>query len=476
MTIITPTPYADIIGKNDNVVQIQVRAQDFQNVVYQEGKTAISFLDCYFGKMTIENTEVIDFKDISIFFSNCYLADIDSLDQILSINISLYFHNCIIGGRIKSESIQTIYFNNCLLRSGFFVTGVQKVVIAFTGENLHLERWIAKYRGMGKVGLRNILTWKQSYYFYSCKEIRITSNLNKKRRPQFSLNLAVFYKEGGDEKTLISNVQLDSLSMQGEASGHIEVESCQVNRLFLYDFTPRQEAQFYDIEPVLRGNDVKMGIHKCNLDNAWFDSIRFNKYPIVSFYRTKLSKTTFVACHFSEDISAYNFIAVANVHYPGHRTVNDPRDLYEIILQLKKAVETTGNYYEAQKLQAVAHEALRKIPSIPREDRIVLAINRGSNNHGLQVKRAFCWLLACSIAFYLLYLFSLHRLFTSASIDLNLIGYYFSFLDLTHRSDFLVDTKAELNGWALTIDYFNKVVVGFLTFQLISAFRKYVKK
>jgi len=70
---------------------------------------------------------------------------------------------------------------------------------------------------------------------------------------------------------------------------------------------------------------------------------------------------------------------------------------------------------------------------------------------------------------------SLGRIFVNTKIDWNLVGYYFSFLDLTHKKDFLVP-KTELNGWSVTMDFLNKVVVGFFIFQFISAFRKYYKK
>jgi len=58
--------------------------------------------------------------------------------------------------------------------------------------------------------------------------------------------------------------------------------------------------------------------------------------------------------------------------------------------------------------------------------------------------------------------------FINIEIDYDLIGYYFSFIDLTHRSDFLVD-KVGLNGWALAIDYLTKLIVGFFIYQFIAA-------
>jgi len=66
-------------------------------------------------------------------------------------------------------------------------------------------------------------------------------------------------------------------------------------------------------------------------------------------------------------------------------------------------------------------------------------------------------------------------MFNSNQIDYDLIGYYFAFLDITHRTDFLV-SKTELSGLSVTIDYINKILVGFLIYQFIAAFRKYGKK
>ena len=71
-------------------------------------------------------------------------------------------------------------------------------------------------------------------------------------------------------------------------------------------------------------------------------------------------------------------------------------------------------------------------------------------------------------------MYSLDLLFTNTDIDLTLIGYYFSFLDITHRSDFLVE-KVEFTAMALTLDFLNKVVVGYFVYQFIASFRKYGK-
>ena len=49
------------------------------------------------------------------------------------------------------------------------------------------------------------------------------------------------------------------------------------------------------------------------------------------------------------------------MHYPYDRTKNEAKDMYEIFLQLKKAMDATGNRYESLKMQSVSQSALQHI-------------------------------------------------------------------------------------------------------------------
>jgi len=212
------------------------------------------------------------------------------------------------------------------------------------------------------------------------------------------------------------------------------------------------------------------------MDNTWFDNIDFNGYKILSFYRTRFAKASFTSCNFPTDnLTFEKFKTLENIYYPDKKPQNYFKDQYETFLQLRKSLENSGNYYEAQKLGAISKESLRRIASLSTWDKFILWVSRYSNNHGLSIKGPFLSLLILSIVFYIVYLMSLGRIFVNTKIDWNLVGYYFSFLDLTHKKDFLVP-KTELNGWSVTMDFLNKVVVGFFIFQFISAFRKYYKK
>jgi hypothetical protein len=47
---------------------------------------------------------------------------------------------------------------------------------------------------------------------------------------------------------------------------------------------------------------------------------------------------------FLKNIKPKKFSPIENIHYPENRTVNYHKDQYEIFLQLKNALESTGNY------------------------------------------------------------------------------------------------------------------------------------
>ncbi len=245
--------------------------------------------------------------------------------------------------------------------------------------------------------------------------------------------------------------------------------------MYLYDFIPKGATSFFGISPLFQA-DSKIGIHKCNLDDVSFDNVRFDQYERISLYRSKLAKAIFTSCDFPRKYKSFEtFLPIENVHYPERRPLSHHKDQYEIFLQLKMALESTGNFYEAQKWQSISHEALKRVPTITKDDKTILSINGSSNKHGTSISRPLWWFIGCSIVLYLLYLLSIGRLFTTTEFDSTLIGYYFGFIDITHRADFLVD-KTEYNGFSLAIDGLSKLVIGFFIYQFVAAFRKYGKK
>jgi len=494
------TPYTIIENKDYPVdTKIIIRGSDFSNVTIQDGRITFSFIGCRFKKLEIENTETIDFKDISIQFVNCFINEIN-VENIITTNFSIYFGSSILQGRLKNENLRSVETNNCLLNNSLFLLDLKRAVVSYTEENVFPIRWKSLLKSVGS-NLENLLAEKHSFYIYDCKDIVFTFNENKteksglykrlydkvnrigyylseEEKQQIRVSLSVQYSADKEHNlTKIINAKLLALSISGYSTGELLIENCKIDSWYIRNFSARLGANFYDIKPFRKEiEETKLEIYKSNLDKVWFDNVAFDDYATISLYRNKFGQTTLTACDFPSKYKDFDKIqTIENIHYPDKKDKNYFKTRYETFLQLKKQLEASGNFYEAQKFQAISHEALKNVENLPYWDRVILKINGLSNNHGLSIKEPFVATIVLSILFYFLYLWSLDRMFNSNDIDWNLFGYYFSFIDITHRIDFLVN-KAELNGFSLTIDFLSKIIVGFLIYQFIAAFRKYGKK
>ncbi|MGJ1291275.1 MULTISPECIES: hypothetical protein [Sphingobacterium] len=469
-------PYTSQKSKSDTHLVLKLTKADFENIPFQDGKSTLSFFNCLYEKVTIINEEEIPFQHISIAFFNCLLPEIE-VEVIKSENISIGFYGSFISGEINTSKLQSVDINNCITSTSLFLIDIPKVQINFTKENFRPDLWqglfIQHYIENSQILLENPI----KFYIYNPQTINLSSNFVPEEE-FFYPEIVISYKDGEHHtETIFKGLSLNVLSITGNPAGNVSLENSKVRSWYISDFIPTGTVSIYSIEPIsLSDPDNRIGIHNSKLDGVEFDNVSFNKYPIISFYRTKFSKAIFTSCDFPDDYNTFSsFVPIENVHYPNSRPSNYAKAQYEIFLQLKKALEDRGNYYEAQKLQAISHEALRQIKTISRYDRAILNINNLSNNHGLSIKRPLLGFLIISIPLYIIYLLSVGRVFNSSDFDLSLIGYYFSFIDITHRADFLVD-KNEFSWWTLIIDYIGKISVGFFIYQFIAAFRKYGKR
>lgn len=494
------TPYS-IIEDSDypDDTKIVIRASDFTSVPFQDGRITFNFINCRFKKIELEISDTIDFKDISIQFNSCIIGEIN-VEKIITTNFSIFFGSSILQGRIKNANLKSVEANNCLLNNSLFLLDLKRVIVSYTEENIFPIRWKHLLKSVNST-IEKLLSEKHSFFIYDCKDIVFTFNVNNSgkiglyRRPYDSLNKIGYYLNDEEKKkfkvslniqysadkehnlTKIINTKLLALSISGYSTGELLIENCKIDSLYFRNFSARLGANLYDIQPFRKDTEEnKLEIHKSNLDKIWFDNVAFDAYSTISLYRNKFGQTTLTACDFPSKYKDFDKIqTIENIHYPERKDKNYFKTRYETFIQLKKQLEASGNFYEAQKFQAISNEALINVENLPYWDKVILKINSLSNNHGLSIKAPFIATIVISICFYILYLWSLGRMFNSNGIDWNLFGYYFSFLDITHRTDFLVN-KSELNGFALVIDYLNKIIVGFLIYQFIAAFRKYGKK
>ncbi len=104
-------------------------------------------------------------------------------------------------------------------------------------------------------------------------------------------------------------------------------------------------------------------------------------------------------------------------------------------------------------------------------DKAILAVNRRTNNFGLNWVLPIGWILLCGSIFYALLLYSLSLSPTNPDCWDQL----FVFLNPAHRSRF-VGAPMDWGFWSYTIDFLFRIIETTLIYQTIIAFRKYSRK
>jgi uncharacterized protein YjbI with pentapeptide repeats len=251
-------------------------------------------------------------------------------------------------------------------------------------------------------------------------------------------------------------------------------------------------------------------IDKNNLLN---DLLTKYQNPTLILNQSSLGKAEFTDCDLSSfDFQFSNskiteiFISGGTIPSDNIEVFNIPKKTLEwheqkvsVYNQLKKVFDSQGDIFLSSHFQSKTskhqskvlelrlekenktfksrNEKVSKFFSTNRFDSWAFKLNEFSNLHGENWGRALAFTLFIPIPFYLFYLCSVGRLFLfDKEIDLNLIGYYFSFLDPTHKIDFLTKSEKDINGWARFCDFVSRIVVSYGIYQLIVAFRKLGKK
>lgn len=164
------------------------------------------------------------------------------------------------------------------------------------------------------------------------------------------------------------------------------------------------------------------------------------------------------------------------------------RQKVSIYNQLKRIFENQGDIVETTWYHAKAMENQEKLlqlnyGGVPRKwysepgfDLLSFRLNKISNNHGESWRRALIFLLVTSFVMYLAYYGSInyYRPFSWSGTGV-LMGDYFSFLDITHKSDFLVPRERQ-TAISKFLDFFGRVIIGYGIYQFIAAFRRHGRK
>jgi hypothetical protein len=233
------------------------------------------------------------------------------------------------------------------------------------------------------------------------------------------------------------------------------------------------------------------------------------KLPIIKISQSSLGRTEFIDCPLADFHFQYNNSKITECFIMGSTLPGGKIEIVgveemslkeqqkaSIYNQFRKIFEAQGDLYSANQFQAswarhqqrylvLKEEGLtRKKTGLFRkigfslnetsQDICTLRLNKISNNYGESWLRALFLILSIGLVFYIAYLATIGRL-QESKFDWNLLGYYFEYLNPVHKTNF-IDEKTKVSGLTVFIDFTGRLLIAFLIYQFVAAFRKNSKK
>lgn len=292
---------------------------------------------------------------------------------------------------------------------------------------------------------------------------------------------------------------------------NINIAQTHINKLQLASFINQGIVVFSDVMPIeivekfqldKKGNAVR------DIDGVFrLIKSKPNESPsTIEIKDSDVGNMQFIGCSlasFSKFIfrnSKLQNIFLADTQLPAKESITTHKaDLFEqrrlALSQFKKIYETQGDAvraseYRAEEMEVYRHYLLRKKNLPTRKERwnrraelTNLWLNKFSSYYGNNWLRGVVVTFGVSTILYTWYCSSRGILPASVYNDENwktfgrLLPYYFEFLNPIHKTSFFEHIEeGEPNPGALLIDYLSRIVVSYLVYQTIAAFRKFGKR
>lgn len=476
----------------------------------------------YFKRLTIDVKSKAQGVRIRFEFKYCWIGDFE-ITGLPEPQVNLSFKCCYVYGRFQRMNNLDLWFYNCFSNSTIVVKEINKVVITYKDDiqELIVFRDYLEVLNCDFFSLLDVIV-------FAISDIKIVSfrsrffkvsNFNDdflqsvnpeferrylKEKWAFRINLKIEQRDRVPiEKIVVSQAKLESLCLEGRFDGKITIEDCKIDGLRLEKFSNEKETLFFNLRPFRKNEErTLLSISRSNVENVWFDHVFFSEYSSVELFQSRFGNVKFSSCQLPDKIKDFDIFKTPfdkfitspkNSHIEALKSFRrnfsfglnkSPRNKflsestarirYETFLELKRAFESNGNFYEAKKINVVAIEALRKINTVSIEDKTTLLFNHLSNRHGLSWGTGVFFTVCASLLFFSFSLWSTEEFeiglpYRSDISEVMML--YFEFLTPTHRVQFL--DAYDPNGWTYFWDFVGRIFVAYGIYQTIQAFRKY---
>lgn len=305
--------------------------------------------------------------------------------------------------------------------------------------------------------------------------IRQGFKLNGSNRTSKSLNFRDLSNLSGSVS--INALSVESLNFEGINQSVIILDDITIKNLTFRDFVNRASLFFKKINPI--DNSSIITIRTTILGATYFSDVEFDKFANIIVEKTD----------FSEVNQSVYYIKEKNIKTDSK---DNCKELREIFRQLKHASEKQGNRIQALEYQALEMKFYQEELSLNKDtkpsDRLILLAG-STNDFGQNFLKPIELLFYASLLFFPLITIAIKHPFDinksffglNEAIDTlqDNIGAYFQLLNPVHNLTSIYsldsDTTNTNLGWAQCFSFLYRIVVAFFTFQIVSAFRKYVK-
>ncbi|GEM_PF-6849824 len=208
---------------------------------------------------------------------------------------------------------------------------------------------------------------------------------------------------------------------------------------------------------------------------------------------TDLGSSIIFNCNFTNYRIVFFSSKIDNIYlsgsnFPSTIETNEAHDL----IQLKNAYSQFKRVFEKNDIHVSNRYALAEIETYRkylkenREDKgdfLILFLNKLTSNHNTNWIRSLICILIFNLLSFSILLYSLGLRFdfskSGMQVFFNLCGYFFTYINPIHRSNFLNTGRLPSVSWnalAEFIDSVSKIINAYLIYQFVQSFRKFGKK
>ena len=410
----------------------------------------------------------------NLVINNCSFASHESVEKDLEIGCSTFESVDIIGStRIdQKKSLKEININlletNRLLLSGLTI---DKLIIncefTYIDQITIHECTIAyveiKGHSIGNVFFSNTYVSRSLRIDIRVKQLLITSfNLSDSEKKLFSEVYVNLHNDEDKGEYVIQDISIGALSISGINNNKVLIKNCEVSTLSFDHLSNVGELKMQAV------NKVKaLLIYSSSLGNAEFLTVDFSGTT-----QTEVIDSNLLDVIFINTSLPYNLAS---------RSKDDYRGIREVFRQLKVASGRQGNRIQELKYEALEMSAYERDEATnkTKDEKFILWLNKITNNHGQSWSRAAIMLIIVTVVLFIIIksVFGYTHTFRLSSYQ---VSQYLEFaVNPLHNFEKIFETEINYNPsnapWAKIIDIVSKLLEGILLFQLIRAFRKYVR-